>query len=321
MDIHFLFYKINTMNFLKKVFYLTSIALLFSQCKAYQVDTKPSDMKYSDFTSQQKTWNSPDGKIAYIDKGEGTPLLLLHGIPTSGWLYRKMIDPLVAKGYRVIAPDMLGFGNSAHPSGYDIFDKSEHAKRILGLMSYLKIDNWHHVMHDAGGLWTWELFKQAPSKISKLSILNTIIYQDGFCPPIRIKKGIIGKIIMWSYRTKTNMMVKKLFEGGTNGYSMSKADTEGYVMPLRKGKTNALYKFFTTNTKSIPDYSKTLQQIDIPVQVIWGESDKILVWEKEATAVTKDLKIKEENIHILNKNHFLQEEAAEELIRLIGDFK
>lgn len=309
------------MIFFKRIIYLIIITLLFSQCKAYQVDTKPSDMKYSDFSSQQKTWDSSEGKIAYIDKGEGTPLLLLHGIPTSGWLYRKMIDPLVAKGYRVIAPDMLGFGNSAHPSGYDIFDKSEHAKRIIGLMEHLKIDKWHHVMHDAGGLWTWELFKQAPSKISKLTILNTIIYQDGFCPPIKIKKGIFGKLIMWGYRTKTNMMIKKLFSGGTNDYAMSKADTDGYVMPLRKGKTNALYKFFTSNTKSIPNYTATLKKINIPVQVIWGKDDKILVWEKQSKSVIEDLKIKNENIHILNKNHFLQEEATKELIQLIGDFK
>jgi len=96
-----------------------------------------------------------------------------HGVPTSSWLYRKLIDPLVASGYRVIAPDMLGFGNSANPKGYTIYDKKEHARRILGLMEHLKINNWHHVMHDAGGLWTWELFKQAPSKISKLTIKVT----------------------------------------------------------------------------------------------------------------------------------------------------
>jgi len=309
------------MKILKKVIYLLVFSALFTQCKVYQVETKTTDMEYSNFTFQQQKWKSPEGSIAYIDKGEGQPLLLLHGIPTSGWLYRKMIDPLVAKGYRVIAPDMLGFGNSAHPKGYDIYDKSAHAKRILGLMNHLGIKNWHHVMHDAGGLWTWELFKQAPTKISKLTILNTIIYQDGFCSPIKISKGIVGKIIMWSYRTNTNMMIKSLFKGGTNDYSLSKADTEGYVMSLQKGKTNALYKFFTTNTKSIPNYSSTLKQIDIPIQVIWGKDDKILIWEKEAKSVIEDLKIKKENIHILTKNHFLQEEATQQLINFIGTFK
>lgn len=309
------------MKILRKVIYLLFVILFFTQCKLHQVETKPTDMEYSKFTSQQKKWDSSDGVISYIDKGEGQPLLLLHGIPTSGWLYRKMIDPLVAKGYRVIVPDMLGFGTSAHPKGYEIYDKSAHAKRILELMNHLKIENWHHVMHDAGGIWTWELFRQAPTKISKLTILNTIIYKEGFCPPIRIKKGIIGKLIMWGYRTKTNIMIGQLFKNGTNNYTLSKADIEGYKIPLRKGKTSPLYKFFTTNTKSIPDYSSTLKQINIPVQVIWGKDDKILQWEKEAERVTEDLKIKKENIHVLNKNHFLQEEATQELIDFISVFK
>ena len=296
------------------------LTLLFLSCKAYQVETKPTDMSYTDFSNEQQFWKSSEGNIAYIDKGQGKPLLLLHGVPTSGWLYRKMIDPLVAKGYRVIVPDMLGFGNSNHPGGYDIYDKSAHAKRILGLMEHLNIKNWHHVMHDAGGLWTWELFKQNPEKITNLTVLNTIIYQDGFCPPIQIKKGLIGKVIMWGYRTKTNLMIKKLFEDGTNDYPMSKADTEGYTIPLRKGKTNALYKFFTSNTKAIPDYSSTLKKINIPVQVIWGVNDKILVWDKQASSVINDLKIDPKNIHLLKKNHFLQEEASNELIQFISDF-
>jgi len=188
-------------------------------------------------------------------------------------------------------------------------------------MEHLKINNWHHVMHDAGGLWTWELFKQAPSKISKLTILNTIIYTDGFCPPMKMKEGFMGKTTMWAYRNFTSVMLKALFKNGTNKYPLSKADIEGYKTPLKQGKTKGLYKFFTTNTASIPDYSSVLQEINIPIQLIWGSDDKILVWGKQNKKVSADLKLKQENIHILNKNHFLQEEASEDLIKLITSFK
>ncbi|WP_010182103.1 alpha/beta fold hydrolase [Aquimarina agarilytica] len=304
----------------KLALYSILFVLSLISCKPYQVETKPNDMSYSEFTKAQKKWDSPDGTIAFIDKGKGQPLLLLHGIPTSGWLYRKMIDPLVAQGYRVIVPDMLGFGNSEHPKGYDIYDKTQHAKRILGLMEHLGINNWSHVMHDAGGLWTWEMLKIAPNKLSHLTILNTIIYKDGFCPPLKIKKGMIGKIAMWGYRTKTNMMIKKLFKSGTNNHPMSKAEIEGYTTPLKKGKTDALYKFFTTNTKAIPDYSTVLKSLNIPTQVIWGTDDEILLWKTQNKQVITDLNIKESNIHLLPKNHFLQEEATESLLNFIGQF-
>lgn len=300
--------------------YITLCSILFS-CSSTKKQTASIDMEYINFQKQQKHWKSPDGKISYIDKGEGKPLLLLHGIPTSGWLYRKIIDPLVDKGYRVIAPEMLGFGMSDHPEGYDIYDKTAHAERILGLMKHLGIDNWHHVMHDAGGVWTWELLKKDPTKINRLSILNTIIYQEGFDPPIHIKKGLIGKIIMWSYRKNTRTMLAALFENGTEKCKLTVNEMQGYVTPLKRGKTDALYKFFTTNTKSIPDYSPVLKSLDIPVQVIWGKHDDILLWEKESKRVSSDLKILPENIHVLDKNHFLQEEASDELIELIGAFQ
>ncbi len=309
------------MNLLTKTIYLIFIPLTLLNCKAYQIKSKPNEMEYTNFRSQQKFWNSPNGKIAYIDKGEGTPLLLLHGVPTSGWLYRKMIDPLVAKGYRVIAPDMLGFGNSDNPNGYEIYDKAAHAKRILGLMEHLKIDHWHHTMHDAGGLWTWELFKQAPNKVSKLTILNTVIYKEGFKPPVNMKQGNMGKFMMWSYRNLTQTTLKALFVNATNDCQMSKADVEGYATPLKEGKTKAMYKFFTTNTQSIPDYSSVLKQINIPVEVIWGIDDEILLWNQEKEFVIKDLKIDPKNIHIINKNHFIQEEASTDLVKIIGAFK
>jgi pimeloyl-ACP methyl ester carboxylesterase len=69
----------------------------------------------------QKSFSSSDGVLKYIDEGKGDVILLLHGIPTSSWLYRKMIADLVMKGHRVIAPDMLGFGNSDRSDGYEIY--------------------------------------------------------------------------------------------------------------------------------------------------------------------------------------------------------
>lgn len=300
--------------------FFSIISLFCISCKPNQVVSKSNDMYYKDFTANQKKWQSPEGNIAYLDKGEGNVILLLHGIPTSGWLYRKLIDPLVKSGHRVIVPDMLGFGNSDSPDGYEIYGKSKHAQRILGLMNHLKIENWHHVMHDAGGLWTWELAKIAPNKINKLSLLNTIIYKDGFTPPMKFRKGLFAKAVAGSYRSNTNLMLKMLFKNGTNNCDLSKADIEGYKIPLKKGKTKGIYKFFTKNTKDIPNYSSVLQSLDIPVQVIWGTHDAILQWQPQSKQVIKDLKITPENIHLLNKNHFLQEEAVPELIKYLSEF-
>ncbi len=280
------------------------------------------EMTYQQFRSNQKTFNSETGKIKYVDRGEGEVILLLHGVPSSSWLYRKMIDGLVNKGYRVIAPDMLGFGSSDNPKGFEVYNEEAHAARILALMDHLEIQNWNHVFHDAGGLWTWELFKLAPNRVQKLVILNTIIYEEGFHPPIRMERNMFTRFTMWMYRNgiTTNTLLKQLFKLGLKENNLSEIDIEGYKRPLREGKTKAMYYFFSQSCNSLPDFSSTIESIDIPTLVIWGTHDEMLVWKDQEERVAKDLNIQDENIHILDAKHFIQEEKPEEINTFILDF-
>jgi len=278
-------------------------------------------MNYTEFRSQQQFFNSSDGKLAYIDKGKGTPLVLLHGIPTSSWLYRKMIDEL-ATSFRVIAPDMLGFGNSDSPKGYDIYNPDQHAKRFLELMDHLKIDHWNHVLHDAGGLWTWELFKIAPNRIQKLVVLNTILFKEGFHPPMRFKKGWFTKCIMALYANgiTTNLMLKGLFNTGLTKNELDKNDIEGYKKPLLEGKTKAMYNFFSKTCFELPDYSTVFENIAIPKLFIWGKHDSFLVFDDMKEQVYSSFPDAKQSIHILDAKHFIQEEKPTEINELIIPF-
>ena len=296
---------------------------LFS-CKPYQSTTvREGQILYDSFRENQKSFNSSDGAIAYVDEGESDDvILLLHGVPTSSWLYRKMIDPLVAEGYRVIAPDMLGFGSSDNPKGYDIYSEENHAKRLLELMDGLGIQNWTHVMHDAGGLWTWALIDKAPSRVEKLILLNTIVYKEGFDPPVQFKKGFFARTAMWGYRNgiTTNALLKGLFKSGLEENNLNKADVEGYKTPLREGKTRGMYYFFTESTESLPDYYKVHPTIDVPSTVIWGIHDEILLWEPQSERVMSEFDISPDRVHLLDANHFIQEEKPEEIVNLILEF-
>jgi len=277
---------------------------------------------YQQFRNNQQSFISSDGEIKYTDKGKGSVILLIHGIPTSSWLYRKMIDGLVAEGHRVIAPDMLGFGASENPKGYEVYSQENHAKRIVELMDHLKIDSWSHVMHDAGGLWTWETFKKVPSRINRLIILNTIIYKEGFNPPIKMTRGPFARFSMWLYRNKstTNTLLDQLFKKGMNHNELTEEEIEGYKMPLQEGKTNAMYYFFTNTCNELTDYDSLLNSINIPVTVIWGKNDDMLEWEPQKEKVQKSLKIKNENIHTLDGRHFIQEGFPEQINEIIINF-
>jgi haloalkane dehalogenase len=134
---------------------------------------------------RMKYFSAEGGKIAYVDAGSpaGIPILLLHGMPTSSWLYRYVIDELSEKGYRVIAPDALGFGNSEKPRELALYKLDKQAVRIKALMENLGIASWTQVCHDLGGPWTFEMLIKYPDSINKLVILNTSAYLEGFHPP------------------------------------------------------------------------------------------------------------------------------------------
>ncbi|MEW7280984.1 alpha/beta hydrolase [Aquimarina sp. 2201CG1-2-11] len=308
---------------MKNLFVFALIGVLLFSCKPYQATKiRKNQITYENFRADQRLYPSDDGLIKYIDEGSGPVIVLLHGVPTSGWLYRKMIQPLTSAGYRVIIPDMLGYGSSDSPEGFEIYNAENHAKRLLELMNALGIESWTHVMHDAGGLWTWELMRQDPDKIEKLVVLNTIIYEEGFYPPVRMKPGGVAKTAMWAYRNgvTTNTLLKSLFKQGLKENTLNSLDVEGYKTPLLEGKTHAMYYFYSQTCNVLPDYSDVFENIKIPVSVIWGIHDTMLQWPPQQTRASNALKVNSQDIHFVDEKHFVQETKATEIAYKIIDF-
>ena len=276
--------------------------------------------------TQQKKIAVEGGEMAYIDIGEGPVILLVHGVPTSSWLYRQIIDNLQKNGYRVIAPDLLGFGNSDKPKGIDIYSMEKQAKRLLKLMDDLGIDSWTHVLHDAGGIWSWELMRLVErDRIENMVILNTIIYKEGFLPPMRFERGKFwGKLYTNSYKSLCRILINATLKNGLCINNLTKQDKKGYWLPLREGGNRALYHFFTSFEEiesMLPVYQKRLQELAIPTMVIWGKLDDILVGEKQAPLLANHLNIAEKDIHLLGgAKHFIQEEKPNEISQFIIDF-
>jgi len=136
--------------------------------------------------SRLKKTQVEGGSLAYVDEGpRGAPaILLVHGMPTSSWLYRHIIPELTQSGFRVIAPDLLGFGASDKPADPAQYTLSRQAARLLALMKGLGLTTWAQVCHDLGGFWTWEIVDREPEHIERLVILNTSAYR--IRPPLSV---------------------------------------------------------------------------------------------------------------------------------------
>lgn len=113
----------------------------------------------------------------YIDEGHGTPIVLLHGFPDSKKLWFNIIPTLVQQGYRVIAPDLRGYGNTDIPVNFDI---RESAYDLFRLLASLNIKETHIIGHDWGALLGWFFSSQYPTKV-KSYIPISVGHPNGYC--------------------------------------------------------------------------------------------------------------------------------------------
>ncbi|HEX2651717.1 MAG TPA: haloalkane dehalogenase [Burkholderiales bacterium] len=115
-------------------------------------------------------------RIHYLDVGKGDRVLLaLHGEPTWSYLYRKMIPPFVAAGYRVVAPDFVGFGRSDKPEDEGFYTFEMHREFLLDLLEKLDLKRVTLAVQDWGGLLGLTLPMEMPERIERLLVMNTAL--------------------------------------------------------------------------------------------------------------------------------------------------
>jgi pimeloyl-ACP methyl ester carboxylesterase len=131
---------------------------------------------------EPKWFDSPDGRMHYVDVGprEGRPVVMVHGNPTWGYLYRNFIPALVEAGHRAIVPDHLGFGRSEKPRGAELYRVPRHARRLDALLESLDLRGATVVPQDWGGPTGLYWATQHPERVDGLFILNT--YAHGWKP-------------------------------------------------------------------------------------------------------------------------------------------
>jgi haloalkane dehalogenase len=118
----------------------------------------------------------------YVDEGprDGRPVVLVHGNPTWGYLYRNFIPPLVEAGHRAIVPDHLGFGRSDKPADPELYRVPRHAQRLEALLESLDLNGATVVPQDWGGPIGLHWATRHPERVDGLFILNT--FAHGFRP-------------------------------------------------------------------------------------------------------------------------------------------
>lgn len=136
----------------------------------------PGETTKDGFSHQKKTLTLPSSHVAYIDIGSGPPLILLHGCPFSAYEWSEII-PTLSKHYRVIAPDLLGLGDTPVRLNED-YRLPRDVTMVRELMDALQIPSAPFIAHDHGAATLQLLMLQDPTRIEKAIISNAEAYDE-----------------------------------------------------------------------------------------------------------------------------------------------
>src|SRR5262249_55421394 len=111
-------------------------------------------------------------RLLVQDEGDGAPVLLLHGWPDSHRLWRHQVPALPAAGYRGIAPDLRGFGESDRPADIEAYALPHHLADVQAIADQLGIERFTVVGHDWGAAIAWAFASLVPDRIDKLAAIS-----------------------------------------------------------------------------------------------------------------------------------------------------
>lgn len=255
-----------------------------------------------------------------LDWGEGEPVFCIHGVPTSSYLYRKVLKGLEEKGYRGIAIDLPGLGLSDRPEDFD-YSFSNYARFCARVAEELDLERYHLVVHDIGGPIGFALAAQNREKILSLTILNTWIDVDKFKKPLPMRpyeKPAIGEAQLAATTYATwQLMFKGL--GVSNMDDVPKEEVDAYVDLLkREDEGKAFLKIMRNFENSIAFRElchQAVQDVPYPVQAVWGAEDPGLDYERYGEEIKAVANLPE--VHKLPAKHFLQEDQWKAVVEYI----
>ncbi|KAF2186867.1 putative hydrolase [Zopfia rhizophila CBS 207.26] len=267
-------------------------------------------------------------KVFYREAGPASApiVLLLHGFPSSSHQFRNLI-PMLAPKYRVIAPDLPGFGFTSVPSTYNY--TFENIATTIG--SFLEeISNppkkYSVYIFDYGAPTGLRLALKDPEKVEAIISQNGNAYVEGlgaFWEPV--KK-------LWANDTKENRDALRPFLeiNGTKSqyfdgtHDPSSIAPESYTLdqalldrPGNKDIQLDLFSNYKTNVALYPKFQEYLRKSQVPLLAAWGKNDAIFI-PPGAEAFKQDLPKAE--VHLLDAGHFAEESNTEEIGKLILDF-
>jgi pimeloyl-ACP methyl ester carboxylesterase len=258
--------------------------------------------------------------IHYEVTGEGRPVVLLHGFPDSGRLWRHQVPALAERGFRVIVPDLRGYGRSDKPADVDAYGIQALAADVLAVMTDAGAERAHVVGHDWGAAVAWGLAALVGDRVDHLVVLSV-----GHPATMRAHG--------FEQHEKSWYMLLFQFPGvaeellSANGWANFRAwgrhpDADAVIGELEaNGSLTPGLNYYRANLP--PEVwvqpGRPLPAVRAPTMGVWSSGD-IALTERQMTASAENVAGPWRYERLDGPGHWMQLEAPDEVNRLLVDF-
>ena len=257
------------------------------------------------------------GDIAYLRKGQGPALLLLHGIPSSSYLWRDVIDPLAAT-FDVLAPDLLGYGDSDKRLDADLSIAAQ-ARYMVAFMESIGVHQAAVVGHDIGGGIAQLMAADEPQRVARLILVDSVVDNNWPVADIaRLKEPVWDQIMV-------NIDLRKGLRKGLEAGMVSEGRVtdelvDEWTRPFQDlgGRRAYLRAARALNNRDLVSRSKHIEEIETPTLIMWGANDKFL---EPQWAETLKHKLRDTTVEIIDPGgHFLPLDRPDAVAEAINRF-
>jgi haloalkane dehalogenase len=256
------------------------------------------------------------------ERGEpaGAPVLLLHGVPASSFLYRKLMPILADDGLRPLAVDLPGLGLSDRPAEFD-YSWSGLARWLGEAIDALELDRVHLVVHDIGGPIGCEWAVGHPDRVLSLTALNTMLDPATFKRPWAMAPfATRGVAPVWLRAPRSTFRALFYSQGIANRAAVSPAEVDAYYYLLRRVDGGRAFlrimRGFELTAGKRRFLWAGLSERPYPARIVWGELDPAL--RLDQLEIARRVLGVDDPI-LLPAKHFLQEDQAPAVAGAISD--
>jgi haloalkane dehalogenase len=265
----------------------------------------------------------PALRMAYVDEGprDAAPVLLLHGEPSWGYLYRSMIAPLAEAGHRVVVPDLIGFGRSDKPAAREDYTYARHVAWVWDLVEQLGLRDITLFGQDWGGLIGLRLVGEHPDRFARVVAANTGL------PTGDQDLGEGFKAWRAFSQDVPELPVGRIIDGGT-ARELEPEVVAAYEAPFPEERFKAGARQFPALVPASPDDPaapanrrawETLAAFDKPFLTAFSDGDPITAGgDRPLQQMIPGARGREHRT--VGGGHFLQEDSGPELAAIIDGF-